>query len=149
MSAMRGFLNAHVVTQLVSASGCRKITGILLGGQNDEFGGQIRVGSTKIELGFAWARVMWARCIFRPLSVHCRSARKPKRTFRFTREKAELDRKRAVPLGLAGRSRWSWAFGFSVPSFNLSRLPPSLALGSILSTLGSAGSSAVRTSLRC
>src|SRR5438445_978136 len=40
MSATRGFLNAHVVTQLVSASGCRKITGILLGGQNDEFHGQ-------------------------------------------------------------------------------------------------------------
>src|SRR5438876_11486784 len=99
--------------------------GTALLSQNDEFGGQIRVGSTKIELGFAWSRVMWARCIFRPLSVHCRSARKPKRTFRFTREKAELDRNRVVPLGLAGRSagRGLLAFPFLPSTFRVCHRP--------------------------
>src|SRR4029077_929851 len=44
---------------------------------------------------------------------------------------------------------WWWAFGFSVLSFSLSRSLSSSALDSTLFTSGSAGSCAVRISLRC
>src|SRR5437016_7247656 len=55
---------------------------------------------------------MGAIAYLTPKRVHCRSAGKSKQTFRFPREETELDGKRVVPLGLAGRSSWGGLLAF-------------------------------------